>query len=86
MCQAYRKFLKAVKTSGNLHAQCLAFNSIAVSYHYKGDLEEALTYHARHAKVAPDFRVRLDVDDSRFRVTALPRKCHCGFFVVVRWR
>jgi hypothetical protein len=56
--QAYRKFLKVVKQAGNLYGQCLAYNSIAVAYHYKGDMEESLAYHARHAKIAPDFRVR----------------------------
>lgn len=54
--ESYRKFLKVAKHTGNLYAQCLAFNSIAVSYHYKGDIEESLAYHARHAKIAPDFR------------------------------
>jgi hypothetical protein len=56
--QAYRKFLKVVVESGNVYAQCLAFNSIAISYHYRGNLLEALNYHARHAKVAADPRVR----------------------------
>jgi tetratricopeptide (TPR) repeat protein len=58
--QAYRKFLKAAKEANNLPAMCLGYNSAAISYQNKGDLENALAYHARHAKVAPDARVRLD--------------------------
>ena len=67
--QSYKKFLKAAKEANNVQAQCLGYNSIAISYQNKGDLESALRYHARHAKVAGDARVR----------SVLPPRAFCSF-------
>lgn len=61
--QCYRKFLKSVKEAGDNAGECLAYNAIAISYQMLGDLQAALSYHARHGKVATDARGQVrDID------------------------
>ena len=57
--QAYKQFLRACRSLGDDIGEGLAYNTLAMSYHLLGDLQAALNYHAKHAKLAKDARVRL---------------------------
>lgn len=54
--QSYKRFLE--RGAAEPAEQCLGLNSLAIAYQCLGQLETALGFHAEHARLASDPRVR----------------------------
>jgi tetratricopeptide (TPR) repeat protein len=57
--KCYKKLLSTAKKSGDVHGQCLAYNSLGIAYHCLGDMDAALACHAHHGQTADDVRGRI---------------------------